>query len=67
VDVKGLVVPMAGASVGNPGKNYTRNMNRRLMDTQATFLVFAEMTGGRAYYNSNDLVRGFRDAVNDSA
>ena len=67
VDVKGLVVPMASASVGNPGKNYARNMNRRLMDTQATFLVFADMTGGRAYYNSNDLVRGFRDAVNDSA
>ncbi len=67
VDVKGLVVPMASASVGNPGKNYARNMNRRLMDTQASFLVFADMTGGRAYYNSNDLVKGFRDAVNDSA
>ena len=25
------------------------------------------MTGGRAYYNSNDLVRGFRDAVRDSS
>src|SRR5260370_19297487 len=25
------------------------------------------MTGGRAYYNSNDLVKGFRDAVHDSA
>jgi hypothetical protein len=25
------------------------------------------MTGGRAYYNSNDLAKGFRDAVNDSA
>src|SRR5260370_4882029 len=25
------------------------------------------MTGGRAYYNSNDLVKGFRDAVKDSA
>ena len=67
VDVKGLVVPMATASVGNPGKNYGRNMNRRQMDTQATFETFASMTGGRPYYNSNDLVRGFRDAVNDSA
>ncbi len=67
VDVKGLVVPMVSASVSKPGKNYVRTMNRQLMDTQATFLIFAEMTGGRAYYNSNDLVRGFRDAVNDSA
>ncbi|MGA2966159.1 MAG: VWA domain-containing protein [Terriglobales bacterium] len=67
VDVKGLVVPMANASVGNPGPNYARNMNRRLMDTQAALETFASMTGGRAYYNSNDLVKGFRDAVNDSA
>jgi VWFA-related protein len=67
VDVKGLVVPLASASVGNPGKNYGRNMNRRLMETQANSEIFASMTGGRAYYNSNDLVRGFRDAVNDSA
>jgi len=37
------------------------------MDTQGTFQTFASMTGGRAYYNSNDLVKGFRDAVNDSA
>jgi hypothetical protein len=37
------------------------------MDTQSTFQTFASMTGGRAYYNSNDLVKGFRDAVNDSA
>src|SRR5208282_5498750 len=63
VDVKGLVVPLASASVGNPGKNYGRNMNRRLMETQANSEIFASMTGGRAYYNSNDLVRGFRDAM----
>jgi hypothetical protein len=25
------------------------------------------MTGGRAYYNSNDLVKSFRDAVSDSS
>jgi hypothetical protein len=42
-------------------------MSNRQMDTQATLEVFASMTGGRAYYNSNDLVKGFRDAVNDSA
>src|SRR5260370_38647417 len=37
------------------------------MDTQSTLQTFASMTGGRAYYNSNDLVKGFRDAVHDSA
>jgi hypothetical protein len=42
-------------------------MSWRQMDTQSTLQTFASMTGGRAYYNSNDLVKGFRDAVHDSA
>jgi VWFA-related protein len=68
VDVKGLqVVGLAGASLRNPGKNYTRNMNWKNLDTQSTFETFASMTGGRAYINANDLAKGFRDAVNDSA
>jgi VWFA-related protein len=68
VDVKGLqVVSMPSASVRNPGRNYARNMNWRNLDTQSTLQTFAAMTGGRAYYNSNDLAKGFRDAVNDSA
>jgi len=28
---------------------------------------FADMTGGRAFYNNNDLVAGFRNAVEDSS
>ncbi|MFZ1132602.1 MAG: VWA domain-containing protein [Terriglobales bacterium] len=68
VDVKGLqVVTLPSAAVRNPGKNYARNMSWKNMDTQASFQTFAAMTGGRAYYNSNDLAKGFRDAVNDSA
>ena len=68
LDVKGLQVGIVpSASVFNPGINYARNMSRRQMDTESTLLTFASMTGGRAYYNSNDLVKGFRDAVRDSA
>jgi VWFA-related protein len=68
VDVKGLQnVSMASASISKPGKNFSRNMNWRQLDTQASFQTFASMTGGRAYFNSNDLVKGFRDAVNDSS
>jgi VWFA-related protein len=68
VDVKGLtVVSLPSAAVRNPGRNYARNMSWRQLDTQGTLQTFASMTGGRAYYNSNDLVKGFRDAVNDSA
>jgi VWFA-related protein len=68
VDVKGLEVSITPlASVRNPGRNYARNMSWRQLDTQSTFQTFASMTGGRAYYNSNDLVKGFHDAVSDSA
>jgi hypothetical protein len=37
------------------------------MDTHATLQTFASATGGRAYYNSNNLVNGFHDAVRDSS
>jgi VWFA-related protein len=67
VDVKGLQTLMASAALSNPGKNYNRNMSWRQMDTQSTLSTFASMTGGRAYYNSNDLAKGFREAVHDSA
>jgi VWFA-related protein len=68
VDVKGLqVVSMPSASLRNPGKNYSRHMQNRQFDTQSSFLTFASMTGGRAYFGSNDLEKGFREAVNDSA
>jgi VWFA-related protein len=68
VDVKGLqAVGLPSAAVRTPGRNYARNMTWRNLDTQSTMQTFASMTGGRAYLNSNDLVKGFRDAVNDSA
>src|SRR5271170_5981314 len=68
VDVKGLqALGVGSASISNPGRNYARNMSWRQIDTQGTFQTFASMTGGRAYFNSNDLVKGFRDAVRDSA
>jgi VWFA-related protein len=67
VDVKGLQTNTPSASIRNPGANYLRNATWRRMDTQATLQTFAGATGGRAYYNSNDLVKGFRDAVHDSS
>jgi VWFA-related protein len=68
VDLKGLqVVTMPNASIRNPGKHFSQHANWRQLDTQSTFQTFASATGGRAYFNSNDLVKGFRDAVNDSS
>jgi VWFA-related protein len=75
VDIKGLRVvglPSAshsgGNSMHNPAKgNSFSHATSRQMDVQSTFQTFASMTGGRAYYNSNDLIKGFRDAVRDSS
>ncbi|MGA2004511.1 MAG: VWA domain-containing protein [Terriglobales bacterium] len=72
VDVKGLRSNAPNASVGMPESPrrpgaYMRGATWRQMDTQATLQTFAEATGGRAYFNSNDLVKGFRAAVDDSA
>jgi VWFA-related protein len=68
VDIKGLqVVTMPSVSVGKPGKNYGSHAMLKQLDTQSTLQMFASMTGGRAYFNSNDLVKGFREAVSDSS
>jgi VWFA-related protein len=68
VDIKGLqAVTMPSASVGKPGKNYGSHAMLKQLETQSTFQTFASMTGGRAYFNSNDLAKGFREAVSDSS
>jgi hypothetical protein len=68
VDVEGLeVVTAPSASAHKPGRNFSRHMGGIQADTQATLQTFASATGGRAYFNSNDLVKGFHEAVNDSS
>lgn len=71
IDVKGLQTNMPNASISTPSRpgrptSYMHNTMWRQVDTQSTFELFAAATGGRAYYNSNDLVKGFREAVHDS-
>jgi VWFA-related protein len=71
LDVKGLTSDNPSASIAVPNNPrhpgaYTRSASWRQLDTQATFETFAAATGGRPYYNSNDLVKGFREAVHDS-
>ncbi len=71
VDVRGLVVTSPGADTAahGGGAAYARNLQARdwlQSSTVATLQEFAQMTGGRAFYNSNDLANGFRRAVDDS-
>jgi VWFA-related protein len=73
VDVRGLV-NMSGMGdgrsrgVANGQAMAVRNVNRAWLQGSKvdTLKDFAEMTGGKAYYNSNDLATGFKRAVEDS-
>jgi len=71
VDVRGLVSTSPGADTagGGGGAAYASNVQGRewlQISTIATLQEFAGMTGGRAFYNSNDLAEGFRRATDDS-
>jgi VWFA-related protein len=68
VDVRGLV--SAGGDVTYSGDGSANNVSGRgwlQSSTLDTLKTFAEMTGGRAFYNSNDLAAGFKRAAEDSA
>jgi VWFA-related protein len=73
VDVRGLV-NMSGMGDGrgrgtvNGQAMAVRNVSRSWLQGARvdTLKDFAEMTGGKAYYNSNDLGTGFKRAVEDS-
>lgn len=72
VDVRGLVstTPAADVRGGMSGAVYAGYLQNRewlLQSTFDTLQEFSKMTGGRAFYNSNDLAEGFRRAVEDSS
>ncbi|MGC2322295.1 MAG: VWA domain-containing protein [Terriglobales bacterium] len=70
VDVRGLVVGGLSAATHVTASGL-QTANRRAawahQDTLTTFEQFADMTGGKAYFNTNDLVHAFHDSVEDSA
>jgi VWFA-related protein len=73
VDARGLVAAELDATtqistrrlVTNPGLQ--RDMSNRLLDTLNTMRAFADMTGGRAYVNTNDTRGAIREAVQDGS
>jgi VWFA-related protein len=74
VDVRGLVNTSAIADSTRHGTvsgqgMAVRNTNRAWLQGSKvdTLKDFAEMTGGKAYYNTNDLATSFKRAVDDSA
>ena len=74
VDVRGLVntSPLGDASRSNgrTGAALMRQISNRGWLQQSsidTLNEFAEMTGGRAFYNTNDLASSFRRAADDAS
>jgi VWFA-related protein len=74
VDVRGLVnsafIPSSvrGPMISrNPNAGFPMRQSMAHQDTLATFNRFADMTGGKAYYNTNDLVGAFHQAAEDSS
>ncbi len=74
VDVRGLVnTAFIGADTtvrsSNPQviANAIRRQQDRFRDSIDTMNTFADMTGGQAFYNTNDLKHSFKRASDDSA
>jgi VWFA-related protein len=71
VDAQGLVYTGPGANSGRTPKGAAMQQmaNRAwlLNSKQDTLKDFAEMTGGRAFYNTNDLAGAFQRATDDSS
>jgi VWFA-related protein len=68
VDVRGLTNPgFVSSQIRNPRNDYYSRAQWKHLDTLGTFQVFAQATGGRAFYNTNDLTTAFRKAAEDNA
>jgi VWFA-related protein len=68
LDVRGLVNPYyISSAIRGPSRILISRQMALHNDIIAAFQVFAEATGGRAFYNRNDLDKCFEDAAQDSA
>ena len=70
IDARGLVVALPDASTRVSARNLRTLTTARLNNQTATIETmqsFAEATGGRAFYNTNDLEKAFERASDDSS
>src|ERR1051325_4010851 len=67
VDLRGLLTLVPGADIRKPSANYQRQVNTANVQRLETFQRIADATGGRAFYNTNDLAGAFRKASEDSS
>ncbi|HUO15554.1 MAG TPA: VWA domain-containing protein [Verrucomicrobiae bacterium] len=70
VDVRGLVTASPLVDATRSGVPSMRSVNNRSWLQQSkidTLKEFAEMTGGKAFYNTNDLATSFKRAAEDAS
>src|SRR5258706_8293910 len=68
VDARGLIgIPSMSASIASQGLRRAAQPPKSLTPPNLdTMQILAERTGGRAFYNTNDLAGAVRNAVNDA-
>jgi VWFA-related protein len=67
IDMRGLTTDMVPASEEYMVANERTRQRWLQWDTQDTFRIFADVTGGRAYTNTNDFERAYRESMDDAA
>jgi VWFA-related protein len=67
IDVRGLTTEGDSAAVWHPSPDQHQREHWMDIETRDTFRVFAEVTGGDYYTNTNDFDRAYRESMNDSA
>lgn len=67
VDLRGLVTLVPGADISRPSVAYYRMMYSDNLHRITTFDRVAQATGGRAFYNTNDIAGAIHEAADDSS
>jgi VWFA-related protein len=70
VDIRGLVENTSAADTSSSAPTYMNQISTRAQFQQSTietFNEFADMTGGKAFYNTNDLASSFKHAADDAS
>ena len=70
VDIRGLVSSSPVGEASRSSKPTTRQINNRAWLQQSSIdslNEFADMTGGKAFYNTNDLASSFKRAADDAS
>jgi VWFA-related protein len=65
IDARGLLTFSTGADVHRLDEVQQRELRQEHTDSHATMAVIADMTGGRAYFNTNDIAHSFKEAADD--